>query len=267
MRNYQSLDKNRYQDICLQLGIDPKLDRKATKLLNKLMNYKAIEKTIERLEQTLEGTIAFIFGAGPSLEDSINEIIDVIEKYRDRVTLIAVDGAANALYVNNLDIDIVVSDLDGCFKGIKEELFTESIVVVHGHGNNIEKIQQLSGMLRNEGLIGTTQGKETKKIRNYGGFSDGDRAVHLAANFRAAKIVMFGFDFGTVVGRFSKPEIQDNDLSAKDTKLIKFKIAKELLSKLPSQFPDSEFYNATIEGEELTEIFAINKAQIEEMFK
>ena len=151
-------------------------------------------------------------------------------------------------------------------KGIKEELFTDSIVVIHGHSNNIEKLHELSHILRNEGILGTTQGRETKRIFNFGGFSDGDRAVHLIANFHASKIIIFGFDFGTVVGRFSKPESEINDLKAKESKLVKFKFAKELLGKLPALFQKTEFYNATIDGEVLKEFKVIKSKDIEALF-
>ena len=140
MNNIVSLSKLEYQEICSILGINPKSDRKATKLLNKYMNFKNIESTLTRLYTLLENKTVFVFGAGPSLEDSIKEIESIITNHRDDLIIIAVDGAANALYVNNIPIDIVVSDLDGCFKSIREELFSDLIIVVHAHGDNMDNI-------------------------------------------------------------------------------------------------------------------------------
>ena len=40
-------------------------------------------------------------------------------------------------------------------------------------------------------------------LQNYGGFTDGDRAVFIADHFKAKKIFLIGFDFNDDVGRYS----------------------------------------------------------------
>ena len=40
----------------------------------------------------------------------------------------------------------------------------------------------------------TTQGRPFENIHNFGGFSDGDRAVYMARDFGAATIQLLGFD-------------------------------------------------------------------------
>ncbi|NHI04633.1 hypothetical protein DYY67_1794 [Candidatus Nitrosotalea sp. TS] len=52
--------------------------------------------------------------------------------------------------------------------------------------------------------IGTTEGKPFDKIKNFGGFTDGDRCVFLARHFGAKRIILFGMDFGDTVGAYSK---------------------------------------------------------------
>ena len=42
----------------------------------------------------------------------------------------------------------------------------------------------------------TTQSFQFGKVRDYGGFTDGDRAVELARHFGTTDILLLGFDFG-----------------------------------------------------------------------
>jgi len=44
-------------------------------------------------------------------------------------------------------------------------------------------------------VIGTTQSRPTNGLYNFGGFTDGDRAVFLAKHLDALKIILIGFDF------------------------------------------------------------------------
>jgi len=44
-------------------------------------------------------------------------------------------------------------------------------------------------------IVGTTQSTPFDGRRNYGGFTDGDRAVELARHFGARRVNLLGFDF------------------------------------------------------------------------
>jgi hypothetical protein len=44
-------------------------------------------------------------------------------------------------------------------------------------------------------VVMTTQSSPFRQVRNYGGFTDGDRAVVLARHFGAQQIFLLGFDF------------------------------------------------------------------------
>jgi uncharacterized Rossmann fold enzyme len=69
-------------------------------------------------------------------------------------------------------------------------------------------------------------------LYNFGGFTDGDRALALALEFtNPGKIIMFGFEFGKFVGKFSKPHLT-NDTEASELKLRKLKFAKEFINEL-----------------------------------
>ena len=61
-----------------------------------------------------------------------------------------------------------------------------------------------------------------KKVKNYGGFTDGDRAVLLSEHFSASKIVLIGFDFD---------HPRDKDGTSYDVKLRKLAWAKRLIDE------------------------------------
>jgi hypothetical protein len=87
--------------------------------------------------------------------------------------------------------------------------------------------------------IGTTEGKPFGNIRNFGGFTDGDRCVFLAKYFGAKSIILFGMDFGTKIGKYSKEKISD-----RATKIRKLRYGKNLLAWLALQ-NHSELYTTS----------------------
>jgi uncharacterized Rossmann fold enzyme len=109
-------------------------------------------------------------------------------------------------------------------------------MVVHAHGDNLEKLY-LAKNFKN--CIGTTQAKPFGKIHNFGGFTDGDRCVFLANHFKAKKIILFGMDFGSTIGSFSKTRVAN-----KDIKIRKLRHGKKLLEWL-AQKSRSELYSTT----------------------
>ena len=79
--------------------------------------------------------------------------------------------------------------------------------------------------------VGTVQVKPFGSVRNFGGFTDGDRCVFLAEHFKASKILLFGFDYGNIVGKFSKKG-HELDYKADEIKLAKLNIARDLIQDL-----------------------------------
>ena len=70
--------------------------------------------------------------------------------------------------------------------------------------------------------------------------TDGDRGVFLASYFDAKKIILFGMDFGTRIGKFSNTKKSDRKI-----KLKKLKIAKDLLIWL-SSITKSELFTTSM---------------------
>ena len=218
----------RYNEIINDFGYSKKKDGQSSRLLDSLLSKKT---RVAELKKLIENETVFIIGAGPSLLSCI----PILKKY-DKITKIVADGAITALIENNLKANIVVTDLDGDISVLKRVGKTNTIMVVHAHGDNIEKLH-LAKNFKN--CIGTTQVKPSGKIHNFGGFTDADRCVFLANHFKAKKIILFGMDFGTTIGSFSKTRVAN-----KDVKIRKLRRGKKLLEWL-AQKSRSELYSTT----------------------
>ena len=128
-----------------------------------------------------------VVGHGPDLEDAL-------ERFEPHGGIIAADGASSHL----LDMDIVpaliVTDLDGDVPAELKCNAMGSVVAIHAHGDNMEAIRRHASSF--EGMvIPTVQCRPFGCLRNYGGFTDGDRGVLLAAHFGARRVRLVGFDF------------------------------------------------------------------------
>ena len=218
----------RYNEIVNDFGYSKKNDVQSSRLLDSLLSKKT---RITELKKLIENESIFIIGAGPSLLSCI----PILKKY-NKITKIVADGATRALIENNLKANIVVTDLDGNIPALKRVGKTNTIMVVHAHGDNLEKLYIAKNFKK---CIGTTQAKPFGKIHNFGGFTDGDRCVFLANHFKARKIILFGMDFGTTIGNFSKTKIAN-----KDIKIRKLRRGKKLLEWL-AQKSGSELYSTT----------------------
>jgi len=218
----------RYNEIVNDFGYSKKKDGQSSRLLDSLLSRKT---RITELKKLIENESVFIIGAGPSLLSCI----PILKKY-NKITKIVADGATRALIENNLKANIVVTDLDGNIPALKRVGKTNTIMVVHAHGDNLEKLYIAKNFKK---CIGTTQAKPFGKIHNFGGFTDGDRCVFLANHFKARKIILFGMDFGTTIGNFSKTKIAN-----KDIKIRKLRRGKKLLEWL-AQKSGSELYSTT----------------------
>ncbi|RMF30622.1 MAG: DUF115 domain-containing protein [Candidatus Nitrosothermus koennekii] len=215
-----------YDKIRAKFGYSIVNDQNAAQILSKLIRGREVNLNI--LIDKIKGKNVVIFGAGPSLEE-----FDDYNSLRN-FTLIACDGATEALLEHNIKPDVVVTDLDGDHKSLLEADRLGSIMVVHAHGDNVNLMLNLVPKFKN--CIGTTQVKPLDNIYNFGGFTDGDRAVFLADALGAKSIILIGMDFGYKIGRYSKRKFDPN------IKIEKLKMAKELIEYLANK-TDSRLYN------------------------
>ena len=212
-----------YKKIVTDFDYSVEDDEEAAEILNKLLqNNNPI--SINKLENLIKNKEVMIFGAGPSLEPSIIKHKKVL---MDRIK-IAADGATSALLKNEIMPDIIVTDLDGNALDQIRANSQRSLVIIHAHGDNIDKLKKYVPKFKGA-LIGTTQTnpESYENIHNFGGFTDGDRAIFLADHFNAKDIYLLGFDFGNEIGEYSFAKNKDRTL-----KLKKLQWCKHLIESL-----------------------------------
>lgn len=220
---------NWYTKILDDFGFIREDDEHTAEVLNNL-----IKDTYLPLSALPVNTKAIVFGAGPSLKKHIQELKELNENHNqfslDDYLLISADGATTALLEENLTPQLIVTDLDGRMEHIKEAISNGSIPIVHGHGNNLQEIKTYVPELTK--LVATTQSIPLERVYNIGGFTDGDRAVYLAAHQGAQEILLAGMDFGDIVTNYSRPENKDELSPADDIKKLKLKYASQLIDWL-----------------------------------
>ncbi|MFQ5951259.1 MAG: 6-hydroxymethylpterin diphosphokinase MptE-like protein [Candidatus Geothermarchaeales archaeon] len=215
----------KYREIADRFDYDEKADQLAASELDSILGNKAMgAETVRRL---VAGRNVLILGSGPSLENNLRGISD--EGIFDRFILIAADDSVKALYELMKRVpDIVVTDLDGEEASLLRAADDGTILVVHAHGDNRSALKRL--VPRFGRVLGTTQVRPTKKVHNFGGFTDGDRAVFFAAELGAKSITLAGMDFGEGFGRYSKVAPRNRTL-----KVEKLRVGVKLLEWLSDQ--------------------------------
>ena len=229
-----------YRRIIGTFGYDQAQDQAAADLLSKLLAGKAAEP--DEVRKRVASRAVMVFGAGPSLEEDLRQVMRV-GLLRKFVTVVA-DGATTALlHVAKAAPDVIVTDLDGVVSDIVSAQRQGSAVVVHAHGDNIEQLKRYVPEFPR--AVGSTQVEPRPNVYNFLGFTDGDRAVFLAAALGAKLIVLAGMDFGSTVGEYSKPKVKSLAVKRK-----KMEISRLLLEWLAQHIGgDIALYNLTAKGE------------------
>ncbi|MHA1311594.1 MAG: 6-hydroxymethylpterin diphosphokinase MptE-like protein [Candidatus Helarchaeota archaeon] len=218
--------KKYYEIIRKKLEISETSDERSARLLNKLLKGRVNVKLIEKkLEDLIRNRNVFIYGCGPSLKSSLS----ILKNIGIEATNIAADGAISGLISFKMHCHINCSDLDGNIEDIIRANEDGTITIIHAHGDNMHLIEKYTPMFRGQ-ILGSVQTRAFENLINYGGFTDGDRCVFLAAKFKARKIVLFGFDFGEEVGEYSKPGLGIHP--AGRNKIIKLRFAEFLISEI-----------------------------------
>ncbi len=216
-----------YQDIVNRLSLDTIMDIRATQLLTELLKDIEPDPLLQLLEQRIINRTVVICGAGPSLEQHI-QILKERNDYQDMV-FVAADGAVSLLLEQNCTCNIIVTDLDGDYNHIKQATQNGALTIVHGHGDNMDKIRDV--VLSLGSVLGSTQVEPTERTFLWGGFTDGDRACYVVTNYSPKRIILAGMDFGKVVGKWSKPK-HETHFAAPQRKVLKLEIAQELITAL-----------------------------------
>jgi uncharacterized Rossmann fold enzyme len=209
-----------YKRIAKEFEFPETKEKISAETLNSLLQNRNLHP-IKHLQELIENKEIIIFGAGPSLEMSlVKNKNDFVGKLK-----IAADGATSALLKENIWPDIIVTDLDG---KISDQLYANlngSIAIIHAHGDNLNQIQKYVPEFKGE-LIGTIQINPDpyENIYNFGGFTDGDRAIFIVVHFKAKEINLVGFDFNGKIGIYSFSEKKDENLKLKKLDWCKYLI-------------------------------------------
>ncbi|MGX8694142.1 MAG: 6-hydroxymethylpterin diphosphokinase MptE-like protein [Methanobrevibacter sp.] len=213
-----------YKEILDDFGFSREGDENSAKVLDEILSEEGC-LTLDDLSQIVGFSDKYIvFGAGPSLK---KHIIELKENYdlKDYV-LVAADGATTALIEEKIAPDIVATDLDGNMDDILLADLRGANIAVHAHGDNLEQVIKYTSFFTN--VIGTTQAQPVGNIYNFGGFTDGDRAIFLAVALGASEITLAGMDFGDVVTKYSRPKLESDLAEADEFKKKKLVYAERL---------------------------------------
>jgi len=212
-----------YKEILDDFGFSRENDEESAKLLDEILSTEGC-LTLDELSEIVGFSDKYIvFGAGPSLKEHV-QLLKNDYDLKDYV-LVAADGATTALIEEKIAPDIVATDLDGRLDDILLANIRGANIIIHAHGDNIDKIARLTPFFNN--VLGTTQAQPAGNLYNFGGFTDGDRALFLAVALGASEITLAGMDFGDVVTRYSRPNIGTATAKADDFKKKKLMYAEK----------------------------------------
>ena len=250
--------KDWYFQIINDFNFDYKEDFRAREYLSKILDSKANEWHLDEIlfsfqKRIQEKSNIFIYGCGPSLEETVNYIIEKLGiRIFGKIINLAADGAAVFLKEKLIPVDAIFTDLDGI---TITEFNYPDFLIIHAHGDNLDKIKQFENEIINfHNVIGTTQVEPVSNIISPGGFTDGDRILFFLRSLIKPyqKLFLIGMDFKNIVGKYSKLYIEHNR-EGSQVKKKKLSLAVELL----------EWVTPKIKND----IFFINSERISDKFK
>ena len=152
-----------------------------------------------------------------------------IESFPPTGTLVSSGSAVHRLLDAGLTPDVVVTDLDGDMPSQLEASSRGALTFVHAHGDNAEAVREWAGRFSGPVVL-TTQSRPESTVFDFGGFTDGDRAVCISQEMGASSIRLIGFDL-------DHPRPKDGRDPA--VKLRKLSWARRIISSL-----DADVLNA-----------------------
>ena len=172
-----------YKEILEDFGYDRSSDESSARMLKAVM----MNSDLIPDEDIVMQKEATVFGYSDGLENDIRTTAP-------RGTLIASGSSVGRLEKMGITPDIVVTDLDGEIGPQIAASKKGAVTFIHAHGDNSHLIQRYAQEFLGPVVL-TTQSRPDNIVSNYGGFTDGDRAVCIARHFGAADILLLGFDF------------------------------------------------------------------------
>ena len=109
--------------------------------------------------------------------------------------VVAASTAADVLADRGVSVDLAVTDLDKA-PATGVALSRDGVpVAIHAHGDNRRAVERWVPDHDGRHVLPTTQAAPVGPVRNFGGFTDGDRGAFIADHFGASRLVFPGWDF------------------------------------------------------------------------
>jgi len=173
-----------YKEILDYFGFDRAQDEEAAQLLASLMTR---DNLLSLAALTCDNDVT-VCGNAPCLKDELDLVHGIV---------FAADAAAEVLDDHGIRPDAVFTDLDGATDRLLTMNSEGTIVVVHAHGDNMPLLRHWVPRFKGQ-VVATTQAAPLPHVHNFGGFTDGDRAVFAAKEMGASSITLAGFDLDDV---------------------------------------------------------------------
>jgi hypothetical protein len=170
----------RYREIVDYFGLDRAADEEAARLLGTLLD----RDNLLSLASLVDGNEVTVCGNAPCLKNELSKVTGIV---------FAADAAAEVLDSQGICVDAIFTDLDGATDRFIELNNEGTIIVIHAHGDNIPLLKYWVPRFKGR-VVGTTQAVPLPHVYNFGGFTDGDRAVFAADELGASHITLAGFD-------------------------------------------------------------------------
>lgn len=177
--NYSEWEPH-YREILAYFGFPEEDDLEAARLLAALMT----RDDLPALSALTGGRDVTVCGNAPGLKRELATVKGVV---------FAADAAADVLDAHGIRPHAVFTDLDGATDRLITMNAAGTIVVVHAHGDNMPLLRHWVPRLTGP-VVATTQARPLPHVHNFGGFTDGDRAVFAAHALGASGVTLAGFD-------------------------------------------------------------------------
>jgi 2-amino-4-hydroxy-6-hydroxymethyldihydropteridine diphosphokinase len=205
-----------YELILDDFGYSREEDERAARVLSDLAS--DLSRCDDVCLTGMFGNCATVVAGPPQSEGPLSRLL--------KGTTLSVGIGTGQLLADDVVPDFVVTDLDGDIATDLRANERGSVLVVHAHGDNIPAMRHSVPMIKGRVVL-TTQSAPFDSISDFGGFTDGDRAVALAAHFGVHNLRLIGFDL-----RHPRPKAGSSVL----TKAKKLRWAERLIGDMIERY-------------------------------